>query len=298
VPRARVGEIELEYEVRGEGMPLVLVMGIGAQMIFWDDDLVDRFVRAGFQVIRFDHRDIGLSTRLDHLPVPRPMQVMTRALLGVPVLAPYTLSDLAKDVVGLMDHLGVERAHVVGASMGGMVAQHLAIEHPTRLLTMTSIMSTPGQLYVRPSLLPRPSALRALFAPIPKTAEAAGEHLLRMFTAIGAIEGVPFDAADQARVRELGRRAFERGQSPRGFLRHFAAIAASGDRTARLGGVRTPTLVIHGLRDPLIRVGAGRATARAIPGARYLELPDMAHFLPRARWDDISAAIVDHARRA
>jgi pimeloyl-ACP methyl ester carboxylesterase len=295
--RARIGDLELEYDVRGDGHPLVLVMGIGAQMIFWDDELVDHFVRRGFQVVRFDHRDIGLSTRLDHLPVPRPMQVMTRALVGLPVAAPYTLSDMAKDVVGLMDHLKIERAHVVGASMGGMVAQHLAIEHPTRVRTLTSIMSTPGQLYVRPSLLPKPSALRALFRPLPKSADEAGENAVTMFRAIGAIEGAPFDAADESRIRGLGKKAYERGLAPRGFLRHFAAIAASGDRTAKLRSVRAPALVIHGAHDPLIRVGAGRATARAIPNSRYLELPQMAHFLPRAAWDEIATAITDHARR-
>ena len=294
--RARIGTIELEYEVTGEGEPLVLVMGIGAQLVFWDEVLIDRFVSAGFQVIRFDHRDVGLSTRLDHLAVPRPGQVMTRALLGLPVPAPYTLSDMARDVVGLLDHLGHERAHAVGVSMGGMVVQHLAIEHPERLRTMTSIMSTTGQRPIWPSHMPRPSALRALFSPVPRSAEQSAENVARMFAAIGAVGG-RLDPDDEARVRDLGRRAFERGLAPRGFLRHFAAIAASGDRTERLRRVRTPALVIHGAEDPLLRVAGGRATARAIPGSRYLELANMAHFIGRAIRDDVTGAIVDHARR-
>jgi pimeloyl-ACP methyl ester carboxylesterase len=295
--RAKVGSVELEYEVRGEGVPLVLVMGIGAQMIFWDDEMVDRFVAQGFRVLRFDHRDIGLSTRLDHLPVPRPGRVLARSLLGLPVPAPYTLSDMASDVVGLMDVVGFDRAHVVGVSMGGMIAQHLAIEHPRRVQTMTSIMSTPGMRPIWPSLQPRPSALRALFAPRPRSADEAAAQVVTMFKLIGGVRGV-IDDADASRLQEVGRKAYERGQSPRGFLRHFAAIAASGDRTARLRGVRTPSLVIHGAHDPLIRVAAGRATARAIPGARYLEIPDMAHFLPKSKWDQITRAIADHSRAA
>lgn len=294
--RARVGEVELEYEVTGEGEPLALVMGIGAQLIFWDDALVDRFAAGGFQVIRFDHRDIGLSTRLDHLPVPRPAQVMARALFGLPVPAPYTLSHMAADIVGLLDHLGHERAHVVGVSMGGMLVQHLAIEHPHRLCSMTSIMSTTGRRSIWPSDLPRPAALRALFAPMPRSAEQAAENVARLFAAIGSVGG-RLDPEDEARVRDLGRRGYERGLAPRGFLRHLAAIAASGDRTARLKGVRTPALVIHGAEDPLLRVAGGRQTAQAIPGARYLEVPGMAHFIGKARWDQIAGAIIEHARR-
>lgn len=296
MPRAHVGEVELEYEVRGAGVPLVLVMGIGSQMVFWDDQLVDRFVDGGFQVIRFDHRDIGLSTRLDHLPVPRPGPVITRSLLRLPVDAPYTLSTMAADVVGLLDHLAIERAHVVGVSMGGMIAQHLAIEHPARLRSMTSIMSTSGAHVLRPGMAPHPRALAALFSPRPGSADEAAEQIVRTFRVIGG-DAVD-DPTEADRLRGVARLAYERGLSPRGFLRHFAAIAASGDRTERLRGVRTPALVIHGGRDPLIRPEAGRATARAIPGARYLELPEMAHFMPRRLWGELTAAIGDHARRA
>lgn len=291
--RAKVGQVELEYEVRGEGEPLVLVMGIGAQMIFWDDALIDRFVEAGFRTIRFDHRDIGLSSRLDHLPVPRPLRVIGRRMLGLRVDAPYTLSDMARDVVGLMDHLAIDRAHVVGVSMGGMVVQHLAIEHPSRVRTMTSIMSTTGAIGLKYT---SPRALKALLGPRPRSADEAAENIVKTFRVIGATASG--DPAEEARLRAIGRQAFERGISPRGFLRHLAAIAASGDRTKRLGGVRTPTLVIHGATDPLIKPAAGRATAAAIPGARYLEIPDMAHHMPRARWPEITGAIVEHAKRA
>jgi pimeloyl-ACP methyl ester carboxylesterase len=293
--RARIGDVELEYEVRGAGTPLVLVMGIGAQLIFWDEGLVDRFVDAGYQVIRFDHRDVGLSTRLDHLPVPRPGPVVVRSLVGLPVAAPYTLSDMAADVVGLLDHLGIERAHVIGASMGGMVGQHLALEHPARVRSLTSIMSTTGQRPLHPRLQPKPAALRALFGPTPRSEAQAEESLVRTFRAIGTLDGV-FDREDEARLRELGRRAFLRGMSPRGFLRHFAAIAASGDRTVRLRRLTTPTLVLHGAQDPLIRVAAGRATAQAIPGARYVEIDGMAHFMPASLWPRISDEIVAHLR--
>ncbi len=288
--RARVGAVELEYEVRGTGVPLVLVMGIGAQLVFWEDELVERFVARGFQVIRFDHRDIGLSTRLDHLPVPRPGRTVLRALARLSVDAPYTLSDMAGDVIGLLDHLGIDRAHVVGVSMGGMIAQHLAIEHPRRIHSLTSVMSTPGKLRLTWS---DPRALVALFGPAPRTAEQAEDNIVKTFRVIGGAQ-----PADEERLRRTARRAFERGLSPRGFLRHFAAIAASGDRTGRLGKVRTPALIIHGADDPLIRPAAGRATARAIPGARYVEVAGMAHFMPRRLWDELVDRISSHAQAA
>ncbi|MCB9571172.1 MAG: alpha/beta fold hydrolase, partial [Kofleriaceae bacterium] len=180
--RATIGEVELAYDVRGAGDPLVLVMGIGSQMVFWDDELVDRFVAQRFQVIRFDHRDIGLSSRLDHLPVPRPGPIVVRSLLSLPVAAPYTLSDMAGDVIGLLDHLGLDRVHVVGVSMGGMIAQHLAIEHPARIRSMTSIMSTPGKVRLAWS---DPRALAALFGPRPRTADEAAAQTVETFKKIG-----------------------------------------------------------------------------------------------------------------
>ncbi|MCL4227403.1 MAG: alpha/beta fold hydrolase [Myxococcales bacterium] len=291
--RARVGgEVELTYDETGDGRPLVLVMGIGAQRIFWDERLCARLAARGHRVIRFDHRDIGESTRLDHLPVPRPWPTLGRRMAGLPVAAPYTLSDMARDVVGLCDHLGVARAHVVGCSMGGMVAQHLAIEHPDRVASLTSIMSSPGGR--RHMLGGKPAALRALLSPAPRTADEAAEHAVRVFRTIG---GSRYEVDGEA-LRALGRQAFARGGSPRGFLRHLAAICASGNRTRSLAGVRVPTLVVHGEEDPLIPVAAGRATARAIPGARLHVVPGMGHHMPPGVWDELVDAIAATAARA
>ena len=284
--------VELAYDVQGEGTPLVMIMGIGAQRIFWDLRLCALLVDAGFQVIRFDHRDLGESTRLDHLPAPRPLRMMGRFALGLPVPAPYDLSDMAADVVGLLDHLGHARAHVVGASMGGMVAQHLAIEHPGRVASLTSIMSTTGARSL--GFRSRPSAIRALLAKPPRSAEEAGEYLAGLFALIGG----PHLPSDGDALRAIGRAAYERGMAPRGFARHFAAIMASGDRTARLATVRAPTLVFHGGRDPLISVAAGRATARAIAGSTLVVEPDMGHHVPPAVWPRLVAAIVANAARA
>ncbi len=291
--RARCGDVELAYDRIGDGpRRLLLIMGIGSQRIFWDERLCARLVDAGFSLARFDHRDIGQSTRLDHLPVPRPGRTMARHLLGLSVGAPYTLSDMATDVVGLLDHLGWDRAHVVGASMGGMIAQHLAIEHPTRIASLTSIMSTPGAR--RYAIQTRPSAMTALLGKAPRTADESGEYAVRLFKTIGG----PRFASDEDMLRRLGRLAFERKPSPRGFCRHFAALCASGDRTARLAAVRTPTLIFHGSDDPLIPVSAGRATARAIPGARLHVVEGMGHHMPPGVWDELVPAIVANAARA
>jgi len=291
--RARVGaRVELAYDEIGEGAPLLLIMGIGAQRVLWDDRLCLRLAERGYRVIRFDHRDTGESSRLDHLPVPRPLPTLVRRTAGLAIDAPYDLSDMARDVIGLCDQLGVERAHVVGCSMGGMIAQHLAIEHPTRVASLTSIMSAPGAR--RWFLLTRPRALRALLARPPRDLEEGMEHIVRMFRALG---GDHYDI-DPERLRLVARLSYERGHSPRGFLRQLAAICASGDRTAALARVRAPAAVIHGKDDPLISVAAGRATARAIPGSRLHVIPGMGHHLPPALWDQVIGVIAATTARA
>jgi pimeloyl-ACP methyl ester carboxylesterase len=298
--RARVGTyvardraerpIELAYDVFGErGRPLVLVMGIGAQRIFWDDAFCEQLVAAGFRVVRFDHRDIGESTRLD-AAVPRPWSSLARRFAGASVRAPYTLSDMASDVAGLIDALDLGAAHVVGASLGGMVGQHLAIEHAARVRSLTAIMTGPGAR----RHFPQPHALRALFMPTPKSAEEAGRHVEELFTKIGS----PAWPIDGARLRAIGELSHARGVNPRGFLRQFAAVLSSGDRRPRLPGVRAPVLVIHGTRDPMFPLAAGRTIARLVPEATWLPIAGMGHDMPPPLWPTLVAAIARHAERA
>jgi len=290
MPRASVNGIELEYETTGSGDPMVLVMGLGAQMVHWPDGLITELVGRGFRVTRFDNRDVGLSTRLHDLPVPDVRRGFVRGLLGLPVSAPYTLLDMADDVAGLLDALGLRDAHVVGASLGGMVAQTTAVVHSARVRSLASIMSTTGSRRV----LPRPRALRALLGKPPRSREEAVARQLAYVEVCGS-KGFPID---REAVAALAARAWDRaGVYPRGFARQLAAIQATGDRTAALRLVRAPTVVIHGEVDPLIPVGGGRLTARAIPGARLLVIPGMGHDLPRAAWPRIADAIADNARR-
>jgi pimeloyl-ACP methyl ester carboxylesterase len=290
--RARVGDVELAYDVFGTaGRPIVLVMGIGAQRIFWEDAFCEQLVASGFVVARFDHRDIGESTRLE-APVPDPRRALARRLFGARVTAPYTLSDMAGDVAGLIDHLGFGSAHVAGVSLGGMIGQHLAIEHPGRVRSLVSIMSTPGAR----RYLPEPRALRALFAPAPRTLEEAGHHVARLFDTIGSTAW-PRDP-ERERLRRIGELSHTRGMSPRGFLRHFAAALASGDRRPALRAVQTPTLVIHGSRDPMFPLRAGRDLARLMPDATWLPIAGMGHDLPAPLWPVLIAAIARHAERA
>ncbi len=287
--RARIGEIELAYEVSGrpDAAPMLLVMGLGTQMIFWPDDLVADLAARGFRPIRFDNRDAGRSTSIEGGPAPDPMA----ALAGDAASAAYTLEDMADDTAGLLDHLDVEAAHVVGASMGGMIAQTLAIRHRSRVRSLASIMSTTGDRAVS---MPKAQALPALLTPPPADRAGMIEWAVRTVAVIGS----PGFDRDEAWVRDVAGRAYDRGPNPNGTARQMMAIVASGDRTAALRELDVPTVVIHGEEDPLIPVGGGRATAAAIPGAELVVIPGMGHDLPRGAWPAIVDAIVANAARA
>ena len=286
--RATLDGIEIAYETIGDpsNPPMLLVMGLGTQLIHWDLELCGLFAERGFHVSRFDNRDAGRSTYID-APVPN----IRRAMAGLKIDAPYLLADMADDAFGLLDHLGIEAAHVVGASMGGMIAQTMAIRRPERVLSLTSIMSTTGERRVgRPKL----RVWGVLLRRAPGDKDAAVEYFVRVFRMIGS-KGFP---ADEDRLRTLAAEAYDRGHSPAGTGRQLAAIMASGDRTERLRGVRVPTLVFHGRDDPLVPFRAGRATADAIPDARLVAIPGMGHDLPRHVWPQLVDAVAETAARA
>ena len=283
---ATVGALELDYDVRGEGRPLLMIMGVGAQKVLWPEGLCDMLASRGFAVARFDNRDVGRSSRLDHLGVPSLRKAMLRWMAGRPVDAPYLLEDLADDAFGVMDALGWQRAHVVGASMGGMVAQLMAIGRPARVCSLTSIMSHPGD---RLSKLPQPRAMRAMLGPRPRTAEEAGEAWVKLFEAIGS--NPPHFDADHEGRRAMGKLHFERGPSPQGFVRQMLAILASGDRRAALRTLELPAMVVHGTADPLVRPRGGLQTAMALRRGELLSIEGMGHDLPREMWGRLCDAI-------
>jgi pimeloyl-ACP methyl ester carboxylesterase len=293
MPRTAANGIELEYDTFGDrsAPPLLLVMGLGAQMVLWEDEFCAALAERGFFVVRFDNRDIGQSTQLDAAGVPNIFVAMQAAATGQPMSAPYTLADMADDTVALMTALDMERAHVVGASMGGMIVQTLAIRHPTRLLSATSIMSTTGD-----PALPQatPAAMAALLTPPPSDREGNVARNVEAWRVIGS-PGFPFD---EDRMRGLLGLSFDRGYHPNGVARQLVAIVASGDRTKALHSVMVPTLVIHGDADPLIPVAGGHATAEAVPGATLLVIEGMGHDLPVGTWPPIIDAISKHAAHA
>ncbi len=291
--RARSNGIELEYEVIGNpGDPaLLLIMGLGAQLITWDDELVLGLARRGHFVIRFDNRDVGLSTHLDGAPAPSGLEVIARRARGEPLGVAYTLSDMADDTAGLLDHLELSGAHVLGASLGGMVAQTLAIAHPRRVRSLTSIMSTTGN----PSLPPaKPEAMARLGMAVPSERAAYIEHSLTT-QRIVAGTGFPFD---EERGRRLAGRLFDRAFYPQGVLRQIAAAVASGSRREALEALRVPTLVVHGLEDPLVPVEGGLDTHEAIAGSELLLIDGMGHSLPRGVWPSLIDAVQKHVARA
>jgi pimeloyl-ACP methyl ester carboxylesterase len=283
--RARANGLELEYDVRGDvaAPALLLVMGLGAQMIAWPEGLLDLLARR-FRVIRFDNRDSGRSTWLDDEGPPNVALAIEAGQLGRPVESAYTLSDLAADAAALLDVLDIAAAHVVGASMGGFVAQQMAIDSPARVRTLTSIMSSTGDPELPP---PAPAALAALLEPLPPGREAFIDRSVRASRAVSAT-GFPFD---EEWVRWRAAASFDRGVSADGFGRQLLCVWASPSRKQALRAVRLPTLIIHGAADPLLPLAHGRATAEAIPGARLLVIDGMGHDLPRGAWPRVAWAI-------
>ncbi|MGQ0464016.1 MAG: alpha/beta fold hydrolase [Sporichthyaceae bacterium] len=285
---ATINGFDLCYEVRGEDSapPILLIMGLGGPMIWWDDEFCDRLVERGFRVVRFDNRDTGRSASREGVG-----RVAKSYFNRDPHLA-YTLEDMAADTVGLLDHLGIDSAHVVGVSMGGMIAQTLVVAYPQRVRSLTSIMSTTGNKRVG---WVAPRILRHMFDKWPPGEEA---YVNRSVEGFGRIATQRYLAANTERQADRARRTYARGLNPAGTMRQLAAIVAAPDRTPALRSVRVPTIVIHGTADPLVHVSGGRATARAIPGAELVLVPGLGHDMPIQLWPVFLDGIERTARRA
>ena len=290
---AHANGIDICYEIFGDptAEPLLLIMGLGAQMIHWDDEFCRQLAARGFRVIRFDNRDIGKSSKMTGGKRLSPVELLKLRFLKIPVAAPYKLIDMARDTVGLMDVLGIKSAHLVGASMGGMIAQEVAISFPQRVRSLTSIMSTTGDPKVPP---PSREAAAMLMAPPPTSKEEYFERFAKTWRVLRVGSFPEDEALDPARAA----RTYERGLNPAGVGRQLRAILASGSRKERLHAVTAPTLVIHGTVDPLVRPEGGKDTAASVPGAKLLMIEGMGHALPIPMWPQIIGAITDHAQGA
>ncbi len=284
MPAASANGITIEYETFGDQAdpPVLLIMGFGGQLTLWDPGFCAALAASGLYVIRYDNRDVGLSTWFDAAGEPELVQ-----LLSGTATAPYSLGDMAADAAGLLDALGIPSAHIVGVSMGGMIAQTFALEFPGRTRTLTSIMSTTGDPTVGQ---PRPEALAALVPVPPISREEAMDQGAVMWRTIGS-PGFPFD---EPAVRERAGAAYDRAFHPAGNTRQLAAIVTQPDRTPALASVTAPTLVVHGEDDPLVDPSGGRATAAAVPGARLLLVPGMGHDLPPELTDRFVDELVAH----
>ncbi len=289
IPSVLANGIRIEYEALGDPArpALLLVEGLGGQMIGWPDQFCHDLVSRGFHVVRFDNRDSGLSTKIEGGPEPD----VVAAYFGDLSSASYTLDDMADDAAGLLDALGIRAAHLVGLSMGGMIAQAFALRHPEKTLSLCSIMSTTGGRDVGQ---PTPDAMAHLVRPPATTPEECVEAAVASHRMLGS----PAYPTGEAEVRAAALRRYERAHCPEGAARQLCAILASGERTDRLAQVTAPTVVIHGTDDALIQPSGGRATAEAIPGAKLVLVEGMGHDLPPAYWDQIVDAIAKLAARA
>ena len=293
MPKANSNNIEIEYETFGNPLdkPLLLIMGLGSQMIQWEEGFIKVLTDRGFFVIIFDNRDVGLSSKCEEAGDPDLMQAFMAVQQGKDFDAPYTLGDMADDAVGLLDALDIEKAHICGASMGGMIAQTIAINHPSRVLSLTSIMSTTGN-----PELPQMSqeAAQVLFNPVPPEREAYIENLVGVGKFIYG-KGFPFNEEKQ---RDFAARVFDRCYYPQGVERQTLAIMIDGNRKDRLSTIKVPTLVIHGRDDPLFPVEGGIDTAEAIQGSELVIIDGMGHSLPPETWTQIVEAIAKNAAKA
>ncbi len=282
--------IQIAYETFGNssGRPLLLIIGLGGQMIQWDDDLCKDLAERGHYVIRFDNRDVGLSTKFHEAGVPNLLEIMGKIMKGEQVQAPYTLDDMADDAVGLLGALGIKRAHICGMSMGGMIAQTIAIRHPSHVLSLISIYSSTGN----PALpQPNPEVLGLLIAPAPKEREANIGHMVKIFRTLAG-PGFPID---EEWTRRIMAQSYDRCFCPQGMARQLVAIVAHGSRKPALASLKVPTLVVHGTADPLVPVEGGKDTAEAIPGSQLMLIKDMGHDLPHGgAWPRIVEAITAH----
>ena len=290
---ARANGIDICYEIFGEAgaEPMLLIMGLGAQMVLWDDAFCEQLAARGFRVIRFDNRDIGQSSKLSGGKRLTALELLKLRLLKIPVAAPYRLRDMAQDTVALIDALSIRSAHLVGASMGGMIAQEIAISFPERVRSLTSIMSTTGNPRVPP---PTKEASAMLMAPPPQTRD---EYIARFAQNWKILRAGSFPE-DEALDRSRAERTYDRGLNAAGVGRQLRAILASGNRKARLRSVEAPTLVIHGTADPLVHPMGGQDTAASIPGAKLMMVQGMGHALPLPMWPQIIEAIDRHAHGA
>jgi pimeloyl-ACP methyl ester carboxylesterase len=289
MPRVPVNGIEIHYETFGNGSdpPLLLIAGLGMQLVGWSEEWFERFVSEGYYVIAYDNRDVGLSTHLSEAGVPDLMAL----LQGGDTNVTYHLSEMATDAAGLLDAIGISACHVVGVSMGGMIAQQLVIDHPGKVLTLCSIMSSTGAPGIGQ---PSDAAAMSLMRPAPQTRAEALDEAVEIWKVIGS-PGYPLNPD---RERGLAGLAWDRSHDPSGVVRQMGAIFASPDRTDALGSVALPTVVIHGDSDPLVNVSGGKATAAAIPGASLVIIEGMGHNAPLELWDQIIGEIVANTRAA
>jgi pimeloyl-ACP methyl ester carboxylesterase len=288
MPRADANGIEICYEVRGDDAdaPMLLIHGHGAQLIAWHADLLDQLVELGFFVLTFDNRDAGHSTHLDGAPIPDAV-----AVVAGEQTAPYTIADMADDAASLLDALDIETAHVLGVSMGGMIAQAFAIAHPRQLRSLTSVMSSPDPVRVG---TPTTEVLAVMMEPGATTRAGVIEQSLISWRRTGS----PELGLDEAWMADIAGRQFDRAFYPEGVARQFAAIVGSPDRRPGLAGVGVPTLVVHGAIDPIVTLEGGTATADAVRGSTLLVLDKMGHDLPKAVWPQFLDAVYDVAKRA
>jgi pimeloyl-ACP methyl ester carboxylesterase len=292
--RCSANGIEIEFEVIGNAGddPLLLISGLGAQLVRWDDAFCAELASRGHRVIRFDNRDVGLSTRFEAAGMPDIGAAIGDVAAGRQPAAPYLLDDMAADAVGLLDALGIGSAHIVGASMGGMIAQIVAARHPARVGSLVSIMSTSGNLELPEAT---PEAVAALLARPPSEER---EDLIANNAMRSRVIGGPHFDTDEAFIRDHAARQIDRAYYPQGFARQFVAIRASGSRAGLLETIAAPTLVIHGADDPLVRVEGGRDTAARIAGAKLMIVEGMGHFIEPRLVPRIVAAIAEHCHGA